>query len=207
MLTEFPGFQNIFSLGEPFATRPFRGSLREAAPGLNHYALASGQVVPCEPIRIVAYGGRELTDFIWTDAAVVRLVSQRLLELLRASGIVGWSTFPVEVYGRRGEAISGFEGLSVTGRCGKINAAMSTPIQKRMPGGFFPYFKGYFFKPETWDGSDVFAPDGTSHIFVTRAVHDCLRDGHARNVAYQPLTEIEFGEYEKALIDEKQARA
>ena len=202
----FPGFQNIFALGEPFATRPFRGSLREAAPALDHYALASGQVVPCEPVRIVPYGGRELTDFIWTDAAVIRLVSQRLLELLRASGIGGWSTFPVEVSGWRGETISGFEGLSVTGRCGKINPAMSTPIQKRLPGGSFPYFRGYFFKPETWDGSDVFAPEGTSDIFVTRAVYDSLRDAHARNVAYRPLMEIEFGEYEKALMEGKLAR-
>ena len=203
---EFPGFANIFSLAEPFATRPFRGSLREQGQGLDYYALASGQVVPRQPVRIVPYGGRQLTDVIWTDAAIIRLMSLRVLDLLHAAGIVGWSTFPVEVYGRDGGIISGFAGVAVVGRCGQVDPAMSTPIQKRMPGGVFPYFRGCLFKPETWDGSDVFTPRGTAHIFVTRAVCELLRRSHARNVGYQPITEIEFGEYEKALMEEKLAQ-
>src|ERR1043166_1022728 len=138
---QFPGFENIFSLGEPFATRPFRGSLREDTPRLDHYSLASGRLVPSRPVRIVPYGGRQLGDFIWTDAAVIRLVSHRVLRVFRDSHITGWSTFPVEVYDRDTVRIEGFEGFSVTGRCGRIDPALSTPVQKQMPGGIFPYFK------------------------------------------------------------------
>jgi hypothetical protein len=201
----FPGFENIFSLHEPFATRPFRGSLREAARGLDYHALASGRLVPSEPVRIVPYGGREVTDFIWTDAVVIRLVSRRVLDLLRASGIDGWSTFPVQVHGRDGQTIDGFKGLAVTGRCGKFDPAMSMPFLRRMPGGVFPHFRGRFFKPESWDGSNIFSPEATSHLFVTRAVHDLLRHGRARNVRYQPITEMEFGTVEKSQMEERLA--
>jgi len=199
----FPGFENIFCLGEPFANRPFRGSLRESDRGLDHDAIASGRVVPSQPIRIVPYGGRELTDFIWTDYVGIRLVSRRLVSLLRDSGIAGWSTFPVEVYGREGEVMSGFDGFAVTGRCGKFDPAKSLPFLKRMPGGVFPHFKGRFFRPDSWDGSDVFSPEGTTFLFVTRAVYDVLRRGGARNVEYRPITEMEFGDFEKSLMEKR----
>jgi len=198
---QFPGFDNIYSLGEPFATRPFRGSLREATPNLDFYAVASGRTVPHEAVRVVPYGGRDLTDFIWTDAAVLRLVSHRVLALLRESRISGWSTFPVEVSDRNGEPIGGFEGFSVIGRCGQLNPAMSIPTQKEFPGGIFPYFRGYYFKPESWDGSHVFSPEGRVDIFVTGVVRDLLRQSKTKNVEYRAITGIEFGEYEKTLME------
>jgi hypothetical protein len=200
---EFPGFQNIFSIGEPFATRPFRGSLREEKRGLDYYALASGRLVPARPIRIVPYGGQEAGDFIWTDAAVVRLVSQRVLGLFRDAQLAGWSTFPVEVYDRERRAIGGFSGFSVVGRYGMIDPALSTPIQKQMPGGVFPYFVGYLFDPTSWDGSHIFSPEGTAHMFITRSVYDLLRGAKAKNVEYRPITEMDFGEYEKSLMEAK----
>lgn len=201
----FPGFENIFSLGEPFATRPFRGSLREATPGLDYFSLASGRVVPPRPVRIVPYGGRHPGDFIWTDAVVIRLASRRVLALLRESQITGWSVFPVEVFGRDGELISEFDGFSVTGRCGLIDPAQSTPILKKMPGGVFPYSRGYYFKPDSWDGSHIFSPEGTAFIFVTKVVRDLLRRSNAKNVECRPITEMEFGEVEKAVMQRRLA--
>lgn len=198
---QFPGFGNVFSLDEPFAKRPFRGSLREQMPTPDYYALASGSLVPTQPLRIVPYGGREPSDFIWTDAAIIRLVRRRLLELLRESNISGWSTFPVQIYNQANSLIDGYQGFSVIGRCGRIDPRLSKSFQKTMPGGTFPYFKGCFFDPDTWDGSQIFCPEGTAHIFVVRSVYEALRAANARNVAYRPISEMDFGEYEKSLFE------
>jgi hypothetical protein len=200
---QFSGFQNVFSLGEPFANRPYRGSLREEERGLDYDAIASGRLFPARPIRIVPYGGREAGDFIWTDAAVVRLVSQRVLSLFRDAKVTGWSTFPVEVYDRERRTIGGFSGFSVVGHCGMIDPALSSPIQKQMPGGVFPYFVGYLFDPATWDGSHIFSPEGTAHIFITRSVYDLLRRAKAKNVKYRPIAEMDFSEHEKSLMEAK----
>lgn len=202
-MMQFPGFESIFSLSEPFATRPFRGSLREAAEGLDMHGVASGRVVPTRPVRIVPYGGNRPGDFIWTDHTAVRLVSQRVLDLLRETQVSGWSMFPVEVHDRNGQPLDRFEGLCVTGRCGKLDPGLSTPIQKEMPGGVFPYSRGYFFDPVSWDGSHVFCPEGTHFIWVTDVVRDLLHRCEAKNVTCQPITEIEFGRMEKRLMEER----
>jgi hypothetical protein len=159
--------------------------------------------VPPQPIRIVPYGGREPQDFVWTDAAIIRLVSQRVIDLLRQNQIAGWSTYPVQVYDRSKNLIGGFSGLSVIGRCGKIDPSLSTPFQKQMPGGVFPHFKGCLFDAVSWDGSDIFSPEGTAHIFTTRKVHELLEGSKVKNVRYRPITELDFGEYEKSLFEEK----
>ena len=199
----FPGYENIFSLSEPFATRPYRGSLSEERPRPDYLALTSGTFVPAQPIRIVPYGGREPQDFVWTDAAIIRLVSQRVIDLLRQNQIAGWSTYPVQLYDRSKNLIEGFAGFSVIGRSGKIDPSLSTPFQKQFPGGIFPHFKGCLFEPASWDGSDVFSPEGTAHIFTTRKVLELFEGSKVKNVRYRPITELDFGEYEKSLLEEK----
>lgn len=204
---DFPGFENIFSLSEPFATRPYRGSLHNHEFSTSDFfALAWGALMPSRPVRIVPYGGRVPSDFIWTGAVVIRLISNRVCTLLRSSGFPGWSTYPVSVYDRENRVIEGYEGLAVTGRCGKIDPALSTPFPKKMPGGVFPYFKGYLFDPTSWDGSHFFSPEGTGPIFVTQPVHDVMRSEKVKNVAYQPITEMDYGEYEKTLFEKRLAQ-
>jgi hypothetical protein len=109
------------------------------------------------------------------------------------------------VYDRGRNRIGGLEGLAVTGRCGKIDPAMSTRMQKIWPGGVFPSFKGYFFKPESWDGSDMFCPERTAHVFVTSPVRELLRRSKVTNVAFRPIIDIEFGEVSKSLLERRLA--
>ena len=88
---KFPGLENVFWLSEPFATRPFRGSLREDSSGLDRVEIARGQLVPPQPLRIVPYGGRVPGDFIWTDAGCIILVHERIIDLFserQFSGLV-----------------------------------------------------------------------------------------------------------------------
>jgi hypothetical protein len=199
---QFPGFENIFSLGEPWATRPYRGSLRESSEKLDSHALKRGEITPSKPIAIVPYGGREPGDFIWTDALTF-LVSERVLSLFRQRRVSGWSTYPVQVYDRERQLIPGFSGFAITGRCGKIDPALSTPIQKQMPARIVQRYKGYLFDSATWDGSDIFAPDTTAFAFVTKAVCDLLRSVKAKNVQFRPITEMDYSELEKTMFEKR----
>ena len=87
-----------------------------------------------------------------------------------------------------------FVGLAVHGRCGEIDNSL-TPKEMLPPplpeGNSVLGRRGLLFKPGTWDGSDLFCPADGTHIFVTRAVRDALIAAKARNLHFQPLTEVE----------------
>lgn len=72
---------------------------------------------------------------------------------------------------------SGYRGIAVTGRSGPIDHSKG----KRMI--LPPYVEdapprkacvGYYFDPDTWDGGDIFAPEGTTHFFVLDRVRKAL---------------------------------
>lgn len=61
-----------------------------------------------------------------------------------------------------------------------------------MPGGRSRRgLRGICFAPESWDGSDIFTPDGTASSFVVGRVKHVLEDAAVTNVAFQRLSEIE----------------
>lgn len=69
-----------------------------------------------------------------------------------------------------------------------------------MPGGVFPYWRGLYFDPDTWDGSDIFMPGGrTGWVFVLDHVRDALEKAHVKNVAFQRLDEVERSQVEMSV--------
>ncbi len=65
-------------------------------------------------------------------------------------------------------------------------------LPPKAPGGAsLPHRIGIHFWPETWDGSDLFSPEGTTLAVVVQRVRDVLEDASVTNVQFERLTEAE----------------
>ena len=136
-------------------------------------------------------GGANPSDVVWTGAAYPMLVHSRVLDVLLDHRFSGWKTYPVEVYGNRGEYFPDYHGFSFTGRCGAVQYRADSLFQKQFPAKAVPYYRGLYFDPATWDGSDLFAPvpiDGrgkeTAHTFALGAVVRVLRKAKVLNIHF-----------------------
>jgi hypothetical protein len=93
------------------------------------------------------------------------IVSDRVLDVLRDIGALGWSTYEVELIGRKDEPITGYQGLFVHGRCGGIDNSRSVEIPKEYPAGVFSVWKGLYFEPSSWDGTPCCAKTRPTRIY------------------------------------------
>jgi hypothetical protein len=50
---------------------------------------------------------------------------------------------------------------------------------------------GLFFDETSWDGSDLFQPQGTLFVLVRDSVRRALEEAKVRNVAFERITDIE----------------
>ena len=57
-------------------------------------------------------------------------------------------------------------------------------------GEAMPHRIGLRFSPETWDGSDVFSPEGTTFVFINGSVRNTLVKTRIGNIRLQRLTEF-----------------
>lgn len=150
-----------------------------------------------EPPRSLCFRrcvGRYVFDVIGTGSPELLLLSCRVLQVLRDSRVTGWKSFPVEIRGSKGEPIRGYEGLIVTGRCGAVDWSMGkyARMPPRIPSSN-PYdaWIGMYFDPESWDGSDLFMPEGTAYIIAVERVKTAVEQAEITNVRFKPLTEFE----------------
>ena len=162
---------------------------------IDDVAILRGEIRPPKPLvfeYMKGASGSTPRDFVSTSLVSPRLISDRVVSVLR--DFSGWSTFPVEVYGKKGERIPGYHGLVVTGRCGPIDDSRSRPVVEppaRPQGRPTRMWIGLYFDPRTWDGSDLFLPEGWASIFVTEAVKKALEKAKITNVMFTRLTEAE----------------
>jgi hypothetical protein len=136
-------------------------------------------------------GRRTPSQVIYTTWASPIILSRRLVDTLREHGFTGWRTYPVELFGKSGERITGYEGLAVTGRCGPVDESKSEHFKKQYPGGLFTKLRGYYFNPESWDGSDLFMPSGWGAKFVVQEVKDALTEAGIDNIEFTRLDQVE----------------
>ena len=186
-------YRRFYFLTEGLKRGAFRvhslGDIRDPA------GMTRAEAVGHEPVRFHHDEGTRLYDYVGTTWAVLALVSERFIAVLEANGFTGWATYPIEIYDERGHAVPGYHGLAVTGRAGPIDNDLSPVmiVPAPVPGGeALPHRIGMRFWPETWDGSDVFVPDGTAAIFVTEAVRNALVKAKVTNIRLQRITEVEL---------------
>jgi hypothetical protein len=187
-------FGDLFSLQEEFV----RGAVRATPVGdvvrEDEIAIATGRSKPETPMCFEQYEGVELCDLVGTQYAALRLVSHRVCDAFREARLSGWDTLAVELRDRTGETIDGYLLLVIVGRCGPLDNTRSVRINKIMTRnrkGYAPVWKGLYFDEDTWDGSDLFAPQGTAFFFATRQVKDVLEKISATNFQIKPLKDIE----------------
>jgi hypothetical protein len=193
----FPGFSSVYALGEHGGSRAFRGKIPLSLVGdALDITRAEKSSAPVE-VRW-AMRGESPKDFVRTTSVWPILVSERVVGILRDSGLTGWQTYPIELFGKVGERIPGYHGLAVSGRCGPIDDDLSVKFPKIMPGGVFPYWRGLYFDPTTWDGSDLFMPSGSGWIFVVEAVRRAFAKANVTNVVFTALSDVE-----RILIDRR----
>lgn len=132
------------------------------------------------------YGSR-LKDIIHGGNSIL-LMHDAVKQVFEENQFSGWGTFPIELIGKDNERIEGYHGLKVTGKCGPPHSElkwMPTPV-----GELASNYVGLYFDPEQWDGSDIFSPEGTLFIIVTRRVKEALERKNLKmnTIYFQKLT-------------------
>lgn len=110
-----------------------------------------------------------LGEWIRGPGVALHFISPRVQKDLQDVGATGWGTYPIalEVKGRR---LEGYAGLAVAGRCGPVEADKAIPSLRPGPVLPIPTLVGLYFDHQTWDGSDLFVPEGTTSLIVTEKV-------------------------------------
>lgn len=177
-------------LEEPSNSRAFRGRLSFSPAEALAQTRAEKRL---DGVKLEwTMGSVQPSDIVKATTAAPIFISNRVQELLSAGEFSGWQTYPVEVFGRDGIQFHGYQGLAVHGRCGAIDSARSVPFDKAMPAGTFTWFRGLYFDPSTWDGSDIFMPaEAVGWIFVVESVRNALIASRVKNVVLTPLDQVE----------------
>lgn len=185
-------FTKLFQVGEPGDSREFRVNSKGNLSSDRAYKLTRGEIPP-ERIELHWSMGRlKPADIIGTELSILLIVSEKVKRILESEKITGWKTYPVSIFGKDHTEVPGYHGLSIFGRCGQIDNRQSVKIDKVFPGGIFPVWRGLFFDPGSWDGSDFFMPDEESgHVFVSEKVKSALEKAQANNIEFTALTDIE----------------
>jgi hypothetical protein len=188
---DFPGFDKIFSLGEPGTSRSFRGDINLKSKEV--FGLTRAEIQPPHPIKIEwAMGRARPIEVIWTTMGTAMIIADSVVEMLRSHGFTGWGLYDLTVQDKQGQPVPGYSGLSVPGRCGNLEQSMSVQVQRICPGGVLPFWKGLLFEPTTWDGSDFFMPARkTGFIFVVEAVKQAFEQAKIRDVRFTALDQFE----------------
>ncbi|MHB1295631.1 MAG: hypothetical protein ACYC4R_11630 [Anaerolineae bacterium] len=202
-------YQKLYSFSDAFATRPLRLKTVEDQGLEQGYAwpLSDGTLHLAQPLKLRGYMGGQAVDVLWSGLVVLFCVSSRVVDLLRAEGITGWDTFPVEVYDRRGGFLPGYHGFAITGPTCRRDKSRSTIVAKPPPpptptGRGGKVYRGLYFHEADWDGSDFFWVDNCGGRVVTERVYRLFRRHKIGNVRFVPLPEVELDvlldKYEKS---------
>jgi hypothetical protein len=185
----FPGFSGAYVLEEGDDGNAFRGRISLDDPR----AVTRAERAPTEHAEVRwAMGRGQPSDIIYTTSVEPVLISDRVVDILKANELSGWRTYSIELFGQDGVRIPGYQGLAVHGRCGPIDDSRAVQFQAIYPGGIFPVWRGLFFDPETWDGSDLFMPsDNWGHIMVVDTVRHAFEKAKVTNVMFTALEAVE----------------
>jgi hypothetical protein len=201
-------FSKFFELEDPLANRPLRLRLAPESNWLSidqQYALSKGQLQLDASLKFEAFMGGAPTDFLWSGHVILVCVSSRVVELLTAHECTGWSTYPVEVYDRKGNLLPGYHGFTVTGPECQRNKSHSEVVEKPPPapkGRSYKVYKGLYFDERCWDGSDFFWVRFLHARIITEKIYRLFKEHKVRNVRMTALPEVErdviLDQYEKS---------
>lgn len=141
--------------------------------------------------------GKKLQDILDTGWPGLYLISYKMKAVLEDNSLTGCKTFDVKVLDNHEQEIRGYHGLSISGRCGKIDYGKSEIIEKRLvPNGpLGKYYKGLHVGLDKWDGSDFFLPEKYFGTIITSRTADILKKNKLTNIKLENLAEIETSDF------------
>lgn len=135
--------------------------------------------------------GKKMRDILDTRYHPLYLISDRFKNILEESGIIGWKSYPIALFDKKGNPVEGYSGFSISGRAGKMQKFDQPPLEY----GYSANARGYYFDIETWDGSDLFNTEGTWFILATERFIRVLVKNKITACDYCRLTD--YGDYSK----------
>ena len=189
-------YDKIYSIGETHSNRPFRGEIADFE--LAQPEISRGEKEVSEIFSVKhSMGGKNLYDIIWTTNAFPLIVSQRVIELFKSNEITGWKTYNVKIHSKKNEFINQkYYGLIITGRCGYQDYSKNSISMEKIGVMIEPHLKGFYFKDDYWDGSDLFMcipnEEGESNMFrfCTQKVADLIKKEKIKNLSLEKVTDF-----------------
>ena len=105
-------------------------------------------------------GNRKPGGIVWTDSGAVIVRKDVELVIRQFSG---WKTYGIVLLDENGSEISGYCGLSISGRCGDLTYTDDREYDVGL-------FRGASLDLQTWDGSDIFMARNSRRIFALEKV-------------------------------------
>ncbi|MGN6370569.1 MAG: hypothetical protein ACTHN5_20140 [Phycisphaerae bacterium] len=128
-------------------------------------------------------------DLIGTGWHNRYLLSERVVDVLSANRLRGWSTYPVKMVDPKGDEIHGYFGLSITGRGGPIDKTKRDIVGESRTGRCLKT-KGVSFDEKNWDGSDIFLVGNTAHICANQRAYEALSAINPLNMRFDRLDQV-----------------
>ncbi len=120
--------------------------------------------------------GKRLRDVLDMRSVGFFVISDRMKLVLEENSLTGWKTYPIQIYDKKKNLISGYSGFTVTGKGGRVYYSLNEawdPVLGWNPAG--------------WDGSDFFYLENTRHILITEKVMKVLRKHKIDAIDMDPL--------------------
>jgi len=155
-------------------------------------AVFRGELIPDTPLNFNVQLGTRFADLLGTGYAGIYLVSERFAAALSQSQFTGWRILQAAILQPDNKLNSSYGLLSVLGRCGVIDANKSRVVSlpSKSPTGQSLFRFGYHFDYASWDGTDIFLPQGTRLTFLTDRVRVALEQANLDNVVLTNINEV-----------------
>jgi hypothetical protein len=190
-MSEFFDFSGKLSLS---TVQAYAVGLKKDVNGVSdHWNLIKGKYDNIDfPVVFKQHSGKNFSDMLDTGWPNFHLISDRMKCLLEENHLTGWKTFPIKLYDKKNNEISGYYGFSITGQCAPVDYGKSEIIEKRRvpTGPICKFYKGIFI--DKWDETDFFSPKNTYALFVTHRVAEILTKNKITNICLVPLSEYEM---------------
>lgn len=128
------------------------------------------------PIVFYQEDGKRMRDVLDMRSVGFFVISDRMKDVLEENGFTGWKTYPIQLYDKKKNLISGYSGFTVTGKGGRVYYPLNEAWNPVLG-----------WNPASWKGSDFFHFENTRHILVTERVMKVLRKHKIDAIDMDPL--------------------
>ena len=188
-------FSNFFVVEDPDSTKNYRGQIVNDMD--SNLKLLRAEYTPGHLTITHIAGSNEPGSLFWNRVNESFCVNQALVNMFQEKGIKGLTFTPATVLTKSGgKTLDNYFAVSVAGRINAVDYLKTDIVYKQFPGGQFPHFKGLYFDPESWDGSDIFMerPDNegkqSAFIYVTKKFVDAVIKCKVKNIGF-----VNFNDY------------